>query len=85
MGNDTILEVIGKRNIKATMQVGGRVSLTIITQVFHVPKMKNSFICPNPTLRECEDDTHTPEMGTWKSLGNPENSVVNYRGQNTSP
>jgi hypothetical protein len=23
--------------------------------------------CRNPTLKECEDDTHTPEMG----LGNP--------------
>jgi hypothetical protein len=23
--------------------------------------------CHNPTLRECEDETHTPEMRTWDS------------------
>jgi len=22
-----------------------------------------------PLLEECEDDTHTPEMGTWESTG----------------
>jgi hypothetical protein len=22
--------------------------------------------CHNPTLKECEDDTHTLEMGTWE-------------------
>jgi hypothetical protein len=22
-----------------------------------------------PLLEECEDDTHTPEMGTWESFG----------------
>jgi hypothetical protein len=25
-----------------------------------------------PLLEECEDDTHTPEMGTWESSGTPE-------------
>jgi len=43
MGDDTILEAIGKGNIKATMQVGGKMLLTTITQV-HVPKIKNSLI-----------------------------------------
>jgi len=42
MGDATILEAIGKGSIKATMQVGGKLLLTTITQVFHVPKMKNS-------------------------------------------
>jgi hypothetical protein len=42
MGDDTILEAIGKGSIKATMQVGGRVLFTTITQVLHLPKMKNS-------------------------------------------
>jgi hypothetical protein len=42
MDDDTILEAIGKGNIKATMQVGGQLSHTTITQVLHVPKMKNS-------------------------------------------
>jgi hypothetical protein len=31
MGNDTILEAIGKGSIKATMQVGGKLSHTTIT------------------------------------------------------
>jgi hypothetical protein len=41
--------------------------------------------CCNPTLKECEDDTHTPEMGTWESSGTPENSELDCRGQNTLP
>jgi hypothetical protein len=24
-----------------------------------------------PLLEECEDDTHTPKMGTWDSIGTP--------------
>jgi hypothetical protein len=44
MGDDTILEAIGKGSTKATMQVEGRVLFTTITQVLHVPKMKNSLI-----------------------------------------
>ncbi len=49
MGDDTILEAIGKGNIKATMQVGGKLSHTTITQVLHVPKMKNNFIYVSKT------------------------------------
>jgi len=44
MGDDTILEAIGKGSIKATMQVGGQLTHTTITQVLHVPKMKNNLI-----------------------------------------
>jgi len=36
-----------------------------------------------PLLEECEDDTHTPEMGTWESSGIPETSELDFRGQNT--
>jgi hypothetical protein len=39
---------------------------------------------PNPTLKECEDDNHIPEMGTWESSEAPESSELNCRGQNTS-
>ncbi len=39
--------------------------------------------CRNPILRECEDETHTSEMGTWESIGAPEISKFNGRGQNT--
>jgi hypothetical protein len=44
MGDDTILEAIGKGNIKAIMQLGGKLSHATITQVLHVPKMKNNLI-----------------------------------------
>jgi hypothetical protein len=44
MGDDTVLEAISKGNIKAIMQVGGELTRTTITQVLHVPKMKNSLI-----------------------------------------
>jgi hypothetical protein len=41
-------------------------------------------LCHNPTLRECEDETHTPEMGTWESSGTLESLEFNWKGQNTS-
>jgi len=44
MGDDTVLKAMGKGNIKATMKVGGELTHTTITQVLHVPKMKNNFI-----------------------------------------
>ncbi len=44
MGDDTILEAIHKRSIKATMQIGGKMLFIGIIQIFHVPKMKNNFI-----------------------------------------
>jgi hypothetical protein len=40
--------------------------------------------CRNPTLIECEDETHTPKMGTWESIKTPEISEFNCRGQNNS-
>jgi len=40
--------------------------------------------CRNPTLRECEDETHIPEMGTWESSRTPETSEFDGKGQNTS-
>ncbi len=38
-----------------------------------------------PLLEECEDDTHTPKMGTWESSGTLETLEFDCRGQNTSP
>jgi len=52
MGNDTTLEAVGKGNIKAIMQAGGKMSHTTITQVLHVPKMKNNFISVNKFIFE---------------------------------
>jgi hypothetical protein len=52
MGDDTILEAIGKGNIKATMRSGGKMSHTTITQVLHVPNMKNSLISVNKLIYE---------------------------------
>jgi hypothetical protein len=52
MGDDTILEAIGKGNIKATMQVGGKLSHATITQVFRVPKLKNSLIFVSKFINE---------------------------------
>ncbi len=52
MGDDTILEAIGKGNIKATMQVGGQLTHTTITQVLHVPKMKNNLTSVSKFISE---------------------------------
>jgi hypothetical protein len=40
--------------------------------------------CHNPTLKECEDETHTPKIGTWESSETLKISKFNCRGQNTS-
>jgi hypothetical protein len=37
--------------------------------------------CRKPTLKVCEDDTHTPKMGTWESSETPKNAEYNCRGQ----
>ncbi len=52
MGDDTILEAIGKGSIKATLQVGGQLTHTTITQVLHVPKMKNNLISMSKLISE---------------------------------
>jgi len=39
--------------------------------------------CRNPTLRECEDETHIPKMGTWESSGTPKTSEFDCKGKNT--
>jgi hypothetical protein len=43
-----------------------------------------SLTVATPLSEECEDETHTPEMGTWESSGTPETSEFDCRGQNTS-
>jgi hypothetical protein len=52
MGDDIVLEAISKGNIKATMQMGGKLSHATITQVLHVPKIKNSLIFVNKLTYE---------------------------------
>jgi len=37
-----------------------------------------------PFLEECEDDTHTLEMGTWESFRTFKISELDFKGQNTS-
>jgi len=34
-----------------------------------------------PFLEACEDDTHTPEMGTWESSKTPETLEFDFRGK----
>ncbi len=52
MGDDTVLEAIGKGNIKATMQVGGKLTHATIIQVLYFPKMNNSFISVSKLIFE---------------------------------
>jgi len=55
----------------------------------HFWKPRNArCIFPNvatPLLEECEDDTHTPKMGTWESSRTLKISEFDCRGQNTLP
>jgi hypothetical protein len=50
----------------------------------HIPLKHKYLIYRNPTLRECEDETHTPEMGTWESSETLESSEFDCKGQNIS-
>jgi hypothetical protein len=57
---------------------------------FHTKSTLNPKVIPSPTifvttllLEEWEDDSHTPEMGTWESVGTPKTSEFDFRGQNT--
>jgi hypothetical protein len=52
MGDDIVLEAIGKGSIKATMQVGRQLTHTTIIQVLHVPKMKNNLISVSKLISE---------------------------------
>jgi hypothetical protein len=36
-----------------------------------------------PLWDKCEDETHTPKSGKLESLGTPENSELDCKGQNT--
>jgi hypothetical protein len=45
--------------------------------------MRNGSYCvATLLLEEWEDDSHTPEMGTWESVGTPKTSEFDCRGQN---
>ncbi len=44
-----------------------------------------AFFVATLLLEKCEDDIHTPEMGTWESSKTLETSEFDYRGQKTSP
>jgi hypothetical protein len=41
-------------------------------------------IVATPLWAKCEDETHTPKSGNLESFGTPENSELDFRGQNTS-
>jgi hypothetical protein len=60
-----------------------------LLDIYNIAGLKNNLLLSmnvaTPLLKECEDDTHTPEMGTWESFGTPKTSEFNCKGQNTSP
>jgi hypothetical protein len=58
---------------------------TWMSRVINYNNLCCMLLCRNPILKECEDDTHTPKMGTCESSRTPENSKSDYRGQNTLP
>jgi hypothetical protein len=46
-------------------------------------RKKKNMNVTTPFVEECEDDTHTLEMGTWESFETFKTSEFDYRGQNT--
>jgi len=69
--------------MKLTLSKWGLVSQPYFERVWKWNShSQNGDLCRNPTLVECEDETHTPEMGTWESFGTLETSKFDCRGQN---
>jgi hypothetical protein len=60
-------------------EVSRTLTVTTLAITLAISKMSQ------PTLKECEDDTYIPEMGTWESFGTPKISELNCRGQNSLP
>jgi hypothetical protein len=60
---------------KVTTTIFGQTFLNILGDLYSVTTLP---------LEESEDDTHTPEMGTWESTRTPKILEFDYRGQNTS-
>jgi hypothetical protein len=67
------------------------INFFIFLRVYIIGEMKtittslafNKHFVTTLLLEEWEDDTHTPEMGTWESIGTSKTSEFNFRGQNT--
>jgi hypothetical protein len=60
-------------------------ALLLNSNPFSCPHLNHEPKCRNPISKECEDDIHTPKMGTWESFGTPKNSELDCKGQNTLP
>jgi hypothetical protein len=58
---------------------------TSLTMLEVVTRSRSSSITSvsQPYFEKGEDETHTPEMGTWKSTGTPKTSEFDCKGQNT--
>jgi hypothetical protein len=88
MGDDIVLEAIGKGNIKATMQVGGEFSHETITQVLHVPKMKKNFISISKLISESFkvgfDKDSCKVKDVLKTIGSEERLLIQKPRDHTS-
>ncbi len=58
--------------------------LTSMQTLFHLCQPSLDFLtqvmCPNPILKKCENETHTPKMGTWESSRTPKLLEFDCRG-----
>jgi len=79
---DIIIQDICRANFK-------KMSLEMTYAVKSKIEQMNIPTCHNVSQphfwKECEDDSHTPEMGTWESSGTPKTSEFDCKAQNTSP
>jgi hypothetical protein len=75
------LKLLPPQKIKKGKNIVAKEEKQLYCNLFHVSQDPT---CRNPTLRECEDETHTPEMRTWESTRILETSEFDCGGQNTS-
>jgi hypothetical protein len=56
-----------------------------ISTTFGHLKFASGMLCHNPTLANCEDETHIPKVGDLESSGTPECLEFDNKGKNTLP
>jgi hypothetical protein len=54
------------------------------TKAWMTSFLYKEFLCRNPTLAKCEDETRTPKVRDLECSGTPKTSKLDFRGQNTS-
>ncbi len=79
--NGVTTQIAKRQPFSCLLSIGCTSDKLSLANIFHAQSLVHKLECHNPTLRECEDETHIPE--TWESTGTLETSEFDCKGQNT--